>query len=69
MDREEFFRLKKVQGKKKRDAERAMALRKAENEKHVEGGGELVNADEGMLGGAEGGRDLLGGEKDEDVIF
>jgi len=30
MDREEFFRLKKVQGKKKRDAEAAEAKRKAE---------------------------------------
>jgi len=30
MDREEFFRLKKVQGKKKRDAEAAEAKKKAE---------------------------------------
>jgi len=30
MDREEFFRLKKVQGKKKRDTEAAEAKRKAE---------------------------------------
>lgn len=69
MDREEFFRLKKVQGKKKRDAEQANAERKALNEKHVESGGELKNRDEGMSGGAEGGKDVLGEDKDEDVIF
>ena len=69
MDREEFFRLKKVQGKKKRDAEKANAERKALNEQHAEKGGKLDNADEGVGGGAEGGRDVLGEDKDEDVIF
>lgn len=69
MDREEFFRLKKVQGKKKRDAEKANAERKALNEQHEKEGGQLENADEGMGGGAEGGRDVLGEDKDEDVIF
>ncbi|EJF65809.1 ATP synthase subunit D-domain-containing protein [Dichomitus squalens] len=59
MDREEFFRLKKVQGKKKRDAETAEATRKAlEAEGHK-------NIQPTLAGG---GGDLLGG-KDEDVIF
>lgn len=62
MDREEFFRLKKVQGKKKRDAEKANEKRKKENE------GKEQHADEGIGGGAEGKGDILG-EKDEDVIF
>ncbi|KAH9952057.1 vacuolar ATP synthase subunit D [Amylocystis lapponica] len=61
MDREEFFRLKKVQGKKKRDAEAAEALKKA-----------LEQADiipESLsLEHAGGGGDLLS-SKDEDVIF
>lgn len=61
MDREEFFRLKKVQGKKKRnaeieDAQRALAKERA--------------AAEGEDGGAAGGGgDILGAGKDEDVIF
>jgi V-type H+-transporting ATPase subunit D len=38
MDREEFFRLKKVQGKKKRDAERANKERKEANEAAPGGG-------------------------------
>jgi len=36
MDREEFFRLKKVQGKKKRDADAAEAKRRADLEAQVE---------------------------------
>ncbi|KAH9934720.1 vacuolar ATP synthase subunit D [Fomitopsis serialis] len=60
MDREEFFRLKKVQGKKKRDAEAAEAQRRL-----------LAEAQESVdftpeVGG--GGGDLLS-SKDEDVIF
>ncbi|KZT68142.1 putative vacuolar ATP synthase subunit D [Daedalea quercina L-15889] len=60
MDREEFFRLKKVQGKKKRDAEAAETQRRllAENPEPVDSTPEL--------GG--GGGDLLS-SKDEDVIF
>ncbi|TCD64655.1 H(+)-transporting V1 sector ATPase subunit D [Steccherinum ochraceum] len=59
MDREEFFRLKKVQGKKKRDAEAAEAMRIAaaaadENVENIEIGG--------------GGGDIID-SKDEDVIF
>lgn len=59
MDREEFFRLKKVQGKKKRDAEVAEAVRKALGP--TESVPELPDL-------AGGGGDLLG-SKDEDVIF
>lgn len=67
MDREEFFRLKKVQGKKKRDAEKANEIRKKEKAE-IENQGREVGRDEGLKGGAEGGGDMLG-EKDEDVIF
>ncbi|KAI0637025.1 vacuolar ATP synthase subunit D [Trametes polyzona] len=59
MDREEFFRLKKVQGKKKRDAEAAEALRKNQE------AAEIVEVAPDLAGG---GGDLLG-SKDEDVIF
>jgi len=61
MDREEFFRLKKVQGKKKRDAE--AALKKALLDEAERGGDGENNI---SIGG--GGGDLLG-SKDEDVIF
>ncbi|KZS89862.1 vacuolar ATP synthase subunit D [Sistotremastrum niveocremeum HHB9708] len=63
MDREEFFRLKKVQGKKKRDAEAAAALlagKATTEEAPVE---TVAEDDEG-----EGGGDLLS-SRDEDVIF
>jgi len=66
MDREEFFRLKKVQGKKKRDAD------KAEAEKMVEGGagGETDVEDkmEESPSTTEQAGDLLNA-KDEDIIF
>lgn len=73
-DREEFFRLKKVQGKKKRDADAAEATRKA----LIAGGGGPA-ADEGSKvpdavedlddeDGEPRSTDLLSG-KDEDVIF
>ncbi|TDL24864.1 vacuolar ATP synthase subunit D [Rickenella mellea] len=61
MDREEFFRLKKVQGKKKRDAEAAEAKKRALGEQEEK---KLVDDD---VGGGGGG-DLLS-SKDEDVIF
>lgn len=60
MDREEFFRLKKVQGKKKRDAEAAEVQRKLLEQT------ETVPDFTPELGG--GGGDLLS-SKDEDVIF
>lgn len=59
MDREEFFRLKKVQGKKKR--ERAAALEDDKLE-------EQMAAEPPALDDSEGSGDLLG-SKDEDVIF
>lgn len=68
MDREEFFRLKKVQGKKKRDAEKTQQERSAGNKEFEEGGGE-VHGDDGVGGGAAGGGDMLDEGKDDDVIF
>jgi V-type H+-transporting ATPase subunit D len=75
MDREDFFRLKKVQGKKKRDQAERDILDKANQQKQdaadqaeadaLAGGGEVPKkkaVDEEESG------DLLGG-KDEDVIF
>ncbi|EAL21628.1 hypothetical protein CNBC6640 [Cryptococcus deneoformans B-3501A] len=68
MDREEFFRLKKVQGKKKRDAANAEQTREGENKAFEATGGEL-HRDEGIGGGVAGGADMLDEGKDEDVIF
>ena len=65
---EEFFRLKKVQGKKKRDAEQAEKTRSEANADHTADGGEM-HKDEGIGGGAGGGGDMLNEGKDEDVIF
>ncbi|PWN41919.1 V-type H+-transporting ATPase subunit D [Ceraceosorus guamensis] len=68
MDREEFFRLKKVQGKKKRNAElaeneRRAALMRGEDPEEEE----QERGEKGSRGG--GGGDLLSGGKDDDVIF
>jgi len=60
MDREEFFRLKKVQGKKKRDAALAEEKRKAEQ---ADGSIATYEAEGGV-----GAADLLS-SKDKDVIF
>ncbi|KAI0928693.1 H(+)-transporting V1 sector ATPase subunit D, variant 2 [Taiwanofungus camphoratus] len=60
MDREEFFRLKKVQGKKKRDAEAAEAQKRAIAQAEL--------PDDFAPDLAGGGGDLLS-SKDEDVIF
>jgi len=62
MDREEFFRLKKVQGKKKRDAAARESARAAEEADNV-----ALEAPEPTTDD-EGGGDLLS-SKDEDVIF
>jgi V-type H+-transporting ATPase subunit D len=61
---EEFFRLKKVQGKKKRDAAKANEERAEKN-----AGVEEVHKDDGIGGGAAGGADMLDADKDDDVIF
>jgi V-type H+-transporting ATPase subunit D len=66
--REEFFRLKKVQGKKKRDAEKVLEDRAKQNKTFEAEGGE-VHRDDGIGGGAGGGADMLDEGKDEDVIF
>jgi len=66
MDREEFFRLKKVQGKKKRDAAEAEAKRQAL------GAEEMTRENQDIIQEVpqeiEGSVDLLN-SKDEDVIF
>jgi len=62
MDREEFFRLKKVQGKKKAKAAVAEAKRKEEAKEHEEPPADFEE-EEGTGAG-----DLLS-SKDEDVIF
>ncbi|GHJ89153.1 hypothetical protein NliqN6_5555 [Naganishia liquefaciens] len=80
MDREEFFRLKKIQGKKKRDTEEADALADAAaggaassdadgKASGAESGEQRENPDDGIGGGAAGGGDMLDQDKDEDVIF
>jgi len=58
MDREEFFRLKKVQGKKKRDAAESDAKKALENRP--------LDDVEATLGGSSS--NMLE-EKDEDIIF
>lgn len=78
--REEFFRLKKIQGKKKRDTEEADAMadaaaeeaaaKEAEGKASGTGSNEArENPDDGIGGGAAGGGDMLEQDKDEDVIF
>jgi len=57
LDREEFYRLKKVQGKKQRDGQEA----EKENKKRMEEKKELLEQ-------ASGG-DILGDQEEEDVIF
>jgi V-type H+-transporting ATPase subunit D len=74
MDREDFFRLKKVQGKKKRDQAERDIIDKANQKK--QDAADQAEAD-ALAGGEdvpkkaaeeEESGDLLGG-KDEDVIF
>jgi V-type H+-transporting ATPase subunit D len=59
LDREEFYRLKKVQGKKRRDGEEAdkerLALKAAQEEKDDHSQAENKN--------------VLGDDDDEDVLF
>lgn len=58
MDREEFYRLKKVANKKQRDT----AAQDAEMKAKKEAGGVKENS-------ADGPGDILGAQDDDDVIF
>ncbi|GAA5826299.1 hypothetical protein JCM10212_002839, partial [Sporobolomyces blumeae] len=78
MDREEFFRLKKIQGKKKKGVEEKEVeeRRKRQDEANERRGGNDDADDDGDDGAgrgdapqAEGGGDLLNADKDDDVIF
>lgn len=66
LDREEFFRLKKVQGKKKRDAAIADQKR-AQDNKHKEEA--FAQGQAQMDSKPPPGGDILDEGKDEDVIF
>ncbi|EIN07255.1 vacuolar ATP synthase subunit D [Punctularia strigosozonata HHB-11173 SS5] len=68
MDREEFFRLKKVQGKKKRDAEAEAARKALEGEEDGGRGNIDPGSIEQLKLGEDAPSDLLNA-KDEDVIF
>lgn len=64
LDREEFYRLKKVAGKKQRDtaaADAELKAKRAEQKKSNEGGDEEETP--------SGDADILGTEEDNDVIF
>jgi V-type H+-transporting ATPase subunit D len=61
LDREEFYRLKKVSGKKEREARAAEIARVQAKKDHAE---KLKALDQ-----EEESRDLLGDEDNEDVIF
>lgn len=65
MDREEFFRLKKVQGKKKRAAQVADNERRAQAMQRSEA--PTANVPPVSENGGSG--DMLNAEKDTDVIF
>ena len=60
--------MKKVQAKKKRDADKGKTERAAQNAEFEGQGGE-VHKDDGIGGGEAGGNDMLDEGKDEDVIF
>ncbi|KAG4437544.1 H(+)-transporting V1 sector ATPase subunit D [Cadophora sp. M221] len=68
LDREEFFRLKKVQGKKQRDTaaqDEEMRLRREAKEAAAAAAGKGKDSDKEN----EGGGDILGESEDADVIF
>lgn len=68
LDREEFFRLKKVQGKKQRDTaaqDEEMRIRREAKEAAAAGKGKDKDSDKEN----EGGGDILGESEDADVIF
>jgi V-type H+-transporting ATPase subunit D len=62
LDREEFFRLKKVQNKKQRDTAKQDAEMRAKREA-------AEQRDEDKENEGTGGGDILGEEEDADVIF
>ena len=62
MDREEFFRLKKVKGIK----EKAQAQEQAEHDRKKYG---KTDSDKENDGDKSGPKDMLGDEEDQDVIF
>jgi V-type H+-transporting ATPase subunit D len=69
MDREDFFRLKKVQGKKKEKAAAADVVARAKLAEEDEAAREARERRKAEADNEVGGReDVLGG-KDEDVIF
>jgi V-type H+-transporting ATPase subunit D len=63
LDREEFYRLKKVSGKKERDAAAAEKAREAEKKNASP---EMADKE---IADTKDGKDLLGDEDNEDVIF
>jgi len=63
LDREEFYRLKKVSGKKERDAAAAEKIRQAEKAKLSK------SQAEAEAGDAKDTKDLFGDAENEDVIF
>ncbi|KIW00456.1 V-type proton ATPase subunit D [Verruconis gallopava] len=64
LDREEFYRLKKVKGAKERDAKAAEAARNEEDKENADG-----DTAKKAVDGASETKDLLGDEDNEDVIF
>jgi len=64
LEREDFFRLKKIQGYKKREMERQMNSAKQFAEEQVS---EKISLQKGVSINAA--RNMLGGEKDDDIIF
>lgn len=67
LEREEFFRLKKVQAKKKRDLD-AKEAEKAAKLAALNGNDDPMSDLLGLAGSAPQ-QDLLGGEKDQDLLF
>ncbi|GAA6001721.1 hypothetical protein JCM5350_001033 [Sporobolomyces pararoseus] len=63
MDREEFFRLKKIQGKKKKDTKEKEAEEKRKRDEKENDASQAESKSQEPAG------DLLNADKDEDVIF
>ena len=74
LDREEFFRLKKVKNVKERaaaaeEAERQKKKKKEDDDSDKENADQIVDPDDNTGTGGDAVRDALGGDKDDDVIF